>query len=444
VNSSVWTSGVNHAAQEHKAELLKLMPPRLRRHDSLLQRGLPVSWTNGPVASKVDSVSVNLGGAPIATPPHSQFDAAGEAHLAYVIEPAPANVACNDCAADVPVPDDDSDDFDEFDIHRGVVSEGYHPGESRVDNDLVDMSQFGLSAAIVASTAQELTRVELARPIQSVEGQDVGALDAGACPQLSEEQKQLRKKELMTRTTCDGVCLCWHNALAGVAMAVAHLSTSCFWSDVRTALASHLGNNEGDGDLSRLDHSIEEIVCLCLGSLENRASKYQLALCLLLLSFLQVPPTKCFVFDPCHNKDDRAILAHFGFSLIEEDTRAKIRAQRMTLFYMPHAGYELTENLVQANLNALHHLAVLGNDFVWVVDSKAPGGQTSGPCRAPCVQAVLPLARVTDLPDTHMAEVQGQLRQLLPPDVHCQLEADVVQSLDCTLTTFPKHVAPLA
>merc|ERR1740129_293430 len=88
----------------------------------------------------------------------------------------------------------------------------------------------------------------------------------------------------------------------------------------------------------------------------------------------------------------------------------------MTLFYMPHGDYNLTDELVRTNRHALHRIAVLGNKFGWVCNphkSVTERGAVRG-TRAPYVERVLPFIRATELPDTLTAKMQQRLAALVP------------------------------
>jgi len=222
----------------------------------------------------------------------------------------------------------------------------------------------------------------------------------------------------------------WSCMVTRLAAAIAELGESDYWASVRKALSR-------DWTSSPLPE-VESIVCLCLGSLDDHASVYQLSLLLLLAEELGVCHDRCLVFDPCHTDRDRSILRHLGFVALDSDAKAFTQVHCMTLFYMPHGDYNLTDELVWANRHALHRIAVLGNDFDWVCYPNKSGAEddTDAGTRAPYAQRVLPFIEVTEFPDTLTAKKQKRLATLVPRTSRV-IGDSLVDCLDCTLTTFP-------
>lgn len=210
-----------------------------------------------------------------------------------------------------------------------------------------------------------------------------------------------------------------------LAAAIADVGRSDFWGSVSEALRAHWAC----GPLLE----VEEIICLCLGNLEDHSSIYQLALLHLLSEKLHISHEQCFVFDPCHTFKDRSMLEYLGFTVLNRDDEARIPVARMTLFYMPHGDFHLTENVVQANWHSLHRVAVLGNCFSWVCDAD---GYSVDELRAPHVQAVLPFVKATDLTDTLHGEMKERLASFAPRAAQL-VGSCLVDCLDCSLTTFP-------
>jgi len=207
-----------------------------------------------------------------------------------------------------------------------------------------------------------------------------------------------------------------------LAVAIAGIGKSEFWASVCEALSRHWTSDPLP--------EVERIVCLCLGCLDNHASVYQLSLLLLVSEKLGVCHDRCLVFDPCHTDRDRSILRQLGFVVLDSDAEAFTQVPCMTLFYMPHADYNLTDALVWANRQALHRIAVLGNCFHWVCNYSAVN------TRAPYVERVLPFIEETELEDTLNRKVQERFASLVPQA--SRLIGDMlVDCLDCTLTTFP-------
>lgn len=150
----------------------------------------------------------------------------------------------------------------------------------------------------------------------------------------------------------------------------------------------------------------------------------------------------CAVFDPCHTVEERCTLECFGCSLLQETTECTTRADHMTLFYMPHGDYTVTENLVRWNWYSLHKVVILGNKLSWVCthEESAHGRGDVPSSRAPHVQRVLPHIHETGLPDTLSDDIKKDFASLAPRA--SQMFGDrLVPHLDCTLTTFPSSSA---
>mmetsp|Transcript_17485 Transcript_17485/g.43775 ORF Transcript_17485/g.43775 Transcript_17485/m.43775 type:complete len:294 (+) Transcript_17485:58-939(+) len=223
----------------------------------------------------------------------------------------------------------------------------------------------------------------------------------------------------------------WHCTVTRLARAVAEIGDSEFWASVCEALSRHWA-------CSPLPE-VERIVCLCLGSLDDHASVYQLSLLLLLCEKHGMCHDRCSIFDPCHTDRDRSTLRHLGFMVLDSDAKALTQqVSCMTLFYMPHGDYNLTDDLVWTNRHALHLVAVLGNDFDWVCDPCVQVAEHDRieNTRAPYVQRVLPFIEATGLPDTLTAKTQERLATLVP-QASRTIGDRLVDCLDCTLTTFP-------
>jgi hypothetical protein len=230
----------------------------------------------------------------------------------------------------------------------------------------------------------------------------------------------------------------WKCLQARLAVATSNLSRSQFWKSLSAALDDHWEHGE-HGPLEK----VEEVVCLCLGRLEDNASIHQLSLLVLLLGRLGIRHENCSIFDPCHSPADTDILKHFGFNVLSVNDQARIRVNCMTMFYMPFGDYHLTNNLLETNWSSLHLVSILGNDLAWVCDENAEpfdAAQQDGvKSRAPHAQKVAKLVKETHLVDTYASQVRMDLANLLPKASQT-FGAGLVDSLDCTLTTFPPKI----
>ena len=188
----------------------------------------------------------------------------------------------------------------------------------------------------------------------------------------------------------------------------------------------------------------QEIVCYCLGDLNDETVRFQLAFLLLVSNHFAIPPSGRLVYDPIHTSIDRQILNTCGCTPLLFNENAERRVVVRTLFYMPFAPFNLTENVVRTNFEALEQIYIIGNnfDFVWRLPSsrhitnaqkqsqKFEIDATEGtiPTRAPSVHAALKMADETVLWDsdhyTWQSETSKEARMLK----YC---------LNSTLVTFP-------
>ncbi|XP_055972545.1 SRR1-like protein [Sorex fumeus] len=125
------------------------------------------------------------------------------------------------------------------------------------------------------------------------------------------------------------------------------------------ALEAHPGARPGRGPLK----------CVCYG-LGNFATcviaRHQLAFLLLLLEKRQVPRSHCCVYDPLFSPCETAALQALGVTVLSENEEGKRSISgEPTLFYMPHCGTALYNNLLWKNWSpdALSHMLIIGNSF---------------------------------------------------------------------------------
>jgi len=139
------------------------------------------------------------------------------------------------------------------------------------------------------------------------------------------------------------------------------------------------------------------------------------------------------------------VLKHLGFTVLDGSDDERIRVRQMTLFYMPHGDFGLTNNLIAANFDSLHQIAVLGNNLAWVCNPEEQNTTSAAErmdrtmSRAPFVQKVLAAVKETHLQDTFASKVRSQLPRLAPR-ISNAFANSVCDSLDCTLSTFPPQV----
>ncbi len=108
-----------------------------------------------------------------------------------------------------------------------------------------------------------------------------------------------------------------------------------------------------------------------LGSLENNINtRYQFALLLLIVEELKAcgcVVDSVEVYDPIFTNLDKALISKFNLKISNENDEARfcINNDGCSLFYMPHCGKALYNNLLYANWSyrALNSLCLIGNSF---------------------------------------------------------------------------------
>ncbi|XP_040859536.1 SRR1-like protein [Ochotona curzoniae] len=120
-------------------------------------------------------------------------------------------------------------------------------------------------------------------------------------------------------------------------------------------------------DSSALDACQVKCVCYGLGNFATCViARSQLAFLLLLLEKCQIPRSHCWVYDPLFSQLEIAVLSSLGMIVLRENEEGKRSvAGEPTLFYMPHCGTALYNNLLWRNwsVDALSRMLVMGNSF---------------------------------------------------------------------------------
>ncbi|XP_056008981.1 SRR1-like protein isoform X2 [Ostrea edulis] len=115
-----------------------------------------------------------------------------------------------------------------------------------------------------------------------------------------------------------------------------------------------------------------EIVTYGVGNFaECLISRYQLALLLALRDNLQVSPNDVLLYDPKFFEAEKELLSSLGLQVLSENEEGKRQCEKTTLFYMPHCGKSLYNNLLSANWtpDRLCHLIIIGNSFTNMVQN---------------------------------------------------------------------------
>ncbi|XP_068228472.1 SRR1-like protein [Palaemon carinicauda] len=108
---------------------------------------------------------------------------------------------------------------------------------------------------------------------------------------------------------------------------------------------------------------ISSIVCYGLGLPScSRIACCQTGLLIILRDHFKV---KVEVYDPAFSDIDVEILKKLGFTVIEKNEEGKRKLRSPTLFYMPHCGKGLYNNLLWTNWNydCLSKCVIIGNSF---------------------------------------------------------------------------------
>ncbi|XP_041456595.1 SRR1-like protein [Lytechinus variegatus] len=111
------------------------------------------------------------------------------------------------------------------------------------------------------------------------------------------------------------------------------------------------------------DRRVTQIVCYGLGNFSSCVTaRFQLALLVLLNSLIS--PKSCYLYDPNFTDVEKEVLEKLGFSLINKNEEGKRKSSQPTLFFMPHCGKPLYNNLLWANWSLeLSNIIILGNSF---------------------------------------------------------------------------------
>ncbi|XP_033627439.1 uncharacterized protein LOC117290253 [Asterias rubens] len=123
---------------------------------------------------------------------------------------------------------------------------------------------------------------------------------------------------------------------------------------------------EGQFSVEVDNQSVETVVCYGLGNFSDCIiARYQLALLILICGFLKITTACCHVYDPRFTEEEKQILLNLGFNVIQQNEECKRAASGTTLFYMPHCGKPLYNNLLWANWSTqrLSSIVIIGNSF---------------------------------------------------------------------------------
>lgn len=115
----------------------------------------------------------------------------------------------------------------------------------------------------------------------------------------------------------------------------------------------------------------KDIVCYGIGQLSNTmntAPTYQLAFVTYIQKKLNIERT--YIYDPVLNPAENSILIDMGFRVIKENEQCYRKVEHNTLFIMFHMLDELYENLIQANINCMSYISIIGNNLHTLYQTK--------------------------------------------------------------------------
>lgn len=121
------------------------------------------------------------------------------------------------------------------------------------------------------------------------------------------------------------------------------------------------------------DKTLKTIVCYGLGNFSMcMIARYQLALLLCVRELLRLP--NLYVFDPIFLNFEKELLTRLGIAMIDRNEEGKRKVDGRTLFYLPHCGRALYNNLLWANWGlGLSRVLIVGNSFARVAETVANG-----------------------------------------------------------------------
>lgn len=113
--------------------------------------------------------------------------------------------------------------------------------------------------------------------------------------------------------------------------------------------------------------NVKELVCYGIGNFsENIAARYQMSMLSLLQSTLEIDSEHTFIYDPIFSKNECSFISSkLNCTLLNVNEEGKRVLGDSTLFFMPHCGKALYNNLLWSNWSypKLRNLIIFGNSF---------------------------------------------------------------------------------
>ncbi len=164
-----------------------------------------------------------------------------------------------------------------------------------------------------------------------------------------------------------------------------------------------------------------DVVCYGIGQISVfRNAEYQLALIILVIRrniFGYFSSCKFHFYDPIMNAIEIAAMEHFSGIQILQNEEGKRRVSAPTLFYMPHCGKALYNNLLWANwkLENLRNLIIVGNSFSGYVDKTRPtrrGKSDSDLSTENCIRSVIESDALIEMKCSNQFPIIGSFNDL--------------------------------
>lgn len=140
------------------------------------------------------------------------------------------------------------------------------------------------------------------------------------------------------------------------------LQGSAYFRELILSLSKILCETTGNSE--KFPVKFQDFVCYGIGKIsECPASRYQFVLLLSLWQYFK-PSGKCFLYDPVFGYTDKEIIENFKLELIPNNEEAKRKISQKTLFFVPHCGKPLYNNILWANWGVgLENVIIFGNSF---------------------------------------------------------------------------------
>ncbi|OQR86223.1 kinase [Thraustotheca clavata] len=140
------------------------------------------------------------------------------------------------------------------------------------------------------------------------------------------------------------------------------MQESSFFDKLQTTLTSNLVFEQSCEEMQLVAYGLGTF---CSGPIGNAI--YQLACTALLHQYLlqHVKTVHAFVYDPIMTEDDNLVAEAMGLTVMKTNEQGQRQAKTPTLFFMPHCGKKLYQNVLLSNWgrDGLSRITILGNSF---------------------------------------------------------------------------------